>query len=287
MFNFRKGLFCLVLVSLALNAVFINPIFAQEFNATGYKILDPVIQPGGFSTTTSGDYQLNGVITQISVGTSTVTSTYNLSSGFLYFPAVTTPVVTATAGDASAALSWTAASGYLGWTVSGYNVGQSTVPGGPYTYVSLGNITSSTRTGLSNGTTYYFVIRPEDAFGNSLATSTEVSATPVAGAASAVVSTPTGSTGGGGPILDIFKKIFGKINRFISGSSRSDLNRDGRVDVLDISILFYWWNKPIQQPSFASVIVNVLNLGRPSPDINKDSAINLFDLSVLLSDWTN
>lgn len=142
---------------------------------------------GSYSTSTS--YQLFGAISQTSIGTSTAES-FNLNAGFLYFPFVSTPVVAATAGNGQVSLSWTEATGFLGWTVSGYNVGQSTNSGGPYSYSSsLGNVRSSTRTGLTNGTTYYFIVRVEDAFGNSIATSTEVSATPVA---------PQGGGGGGG-----------------------------------------------------------------------------------------
>jgi hypothetical protein len=46
---------------------------------------------------------------------------------------------------------------------------------------------------LTNGATYYFVIRVEDAYGNIIATSTQVSSTPVA-----PVTPPSGGGGGGG-----------------------------------------------------------------------------------------
>ena len=79
--------------------------------------------------------------------------------------------------------------------MGGYDVGQSTVSGGPYAYTAVGNVTSSTRSGLSNGSTYYFVIIPKDSFGNRIATSTQVSATPVA-----ATSTTGPAVGGGGSI---------------------------------------------------------------------------------------
>lgn len=150
---------------------------------------------GGYSTSTG--FQLFGTISQISIGTSTATG-FNLNSGFLYFPFASSPVITSpTAGNGQVSLSWSQSEGFLGWTVSGYNVGQSTTAGGPYTYSSsLGNVTSSTRTGLTNGTTYYFVVRAEDAFYNSIATSTERSATPVA--PTPVTPPPSGGGGGGG-----------------------------------------------------------------------------------------
>ena len=151
---------------------------ADEYTSTNFKILEPVMMSGGYASSTN--FQLFGVISQMAISTSTATN-FGVNSGFLYFPYVSTPAVSATPGDGKVDLSWTPSTGLLGWTVSGYNVGQSTNIGGPYTYSSsLGNVWSSSRSGLTNGTTYYFVVRPEDAFGNSIATSSEVSATPVA-----------------------------------------------------------------------------------------------------------
>ena len=167
--------------------------FAQEFISTDFKVLDPVVMPGGYSTST--DYTVTGVITQIAISTSTATG-FGVNAGYLFFPFVSAPTVTATTGDGEVTLSWAAVTGFLGWTISGYNVGQSTTASGPYTYTSVGNVTSSTRTGLTNGTPYYFVVRPEDALGNSTATSTEVSATPTGGTASPSP-TPAGGCGGG------------------------------------------------------------------------------------------
>ena len=168
---------------------------ADEFTSSSFKMLEPVLQPAGYST--SDGYSLIGTIAQIAIGTSTASS-FNLNSGFLFYPFASSPVVTAAAGDGQVSLSWSAAAGVLGWTVSGYNVGQSTSLGGPYTFsTSLGNVTSSARTGLTNGTTYYFVVRAEDAFENSVATSSEVFSAPVAAPAPAP-STTTTTTGGGG-----------------------------------------------------------------------------------------
>lgn len=188
MANNRKtgALFLLAFLALLLSPPF---VFSQEFSSTDFKVLDPVIFPGGFSTST--DFQLTGVITQLATGTST-DSSFRVNAGFLFFPFVNTPVVSATAGDAQVSLSWTVSVGALGWTVSNYNVGRSTTSGGPYTYSSVGSTTSATVSSLTNGTTYFFVVRPEDAFGNSIATSTQVSATPAAAAA------PPPAAGGGG-----------------------------------------------------------------------------------------
>lgn len=198
-----------IIISTTIFAVFVS---ADEFTSSSFRVLDPVIFPAGYGT--SSDYQLWSSVSQLGIGTSTATD-FRVHGGFLPFPIVSTPVISATAGDAQVVLSWTAAIGVLGWTVSGYDIGQSTTAGGSYTYTSVGNITSSPRTGLSNGTTYYFIVRPEDAFGNAIATSSEVSSAPVAPsysqssyyAQSAYSSSGSGSGGApsgggaGGPVI--------------------------------------------------------------------------------------
>lgn len=178
---------------------------AQEFTSSSFRVLDPVIVPAGFSTSTG--FQLWSTITEIALGTSTAAS-FQLGGGFLRYPFASTPTVSATAGDAQVALSWTASQGVLGWTASGYNIGQSTTSGGPYSYTSLGNVTSGTRTSLTNGTTYYFVVVVKDAFGNPIATSTQVSGTPVAAPAAPPPSGGGGGGGGGGIIAPATGAVF-------------------------------------------------------------------------------
>jgi fibronectin type 3 domain-containing protein len=85
--------------------------------------------------------------------------------------------LSATAGNAQVALSWTASSG-----ATSYNVKQSTVSGSGYVTVSSPTTTGYTNTGLTNGTTYYFVVSAVNAVGES-ANSSQVSATPSAGPA--------------------------------------------------------------------------------------------------------
>ncbi|MFC5472328.1 glycoside hydrolase family 48 protein, partial [Cohnella suwonensis] len=81
--------------------------------------------------------------------------------------------LTATAGNAQASLSWSASAG-----ATSYNVKRATTSGGPYTTVATGvTATGYADTGLSNGTTYYYVVSAANAVGES-ANSSQVSATP-------------------------------------------------------------------------------------------------------------
>lgn len=186
--DFKK----LCLVGLFLLPLF---VFADVISSTNFKIFDSVMDVGG-GRSTSTSFTVLQSFGQYMLGTST-TGVFQMQSGFLAFPAVTLPLPSASAGDAQVSVSWTASTGYVGWTVSGYNVGYSSSSAGPYSYVSAGNSLTKTITGLNNGTTYYFVVRPEDAFGYSIGTSTEVSATPV----SAPVTPPSTVTPSGGGLI--------------------------------------------------------------------------------------
>jgi hypothetical protein len=190
--SFRRSLFyCLAGVGL-LTALVAS---AQDFSSTDYTVTAPVMFPGGYGTST--DFGLIGVVSQIATGTSTASSE-NLFGGFLYFPFVSTPVISATPGDGQVSLLWTSANASVGWAVSGYTLGQSTVSGGPYAYTFVGNTLTHTSTGLSDATPYYFIVRVIDVLGNYIATSTEVSATPVASGGGGGGGSGAGGAGGGG-----------------------------------------------------------------------------------------
>lgn len=97
-------------------------------------------------------------------------------------PPATPTGLRASAGNAQVALTWTASSG-----TTSYHVKRSTTTGGPYTQISSPTSASFTDTGLTNGTTYYYVVSAMNASGES-ANSTEASAKPQA----AIPSAPTG-----------------------------------------------------------------------------------------------
>jgi fibronectin type 3 domain-containing protein len=86
-------------------------------------------------------------------------------------PAVPTSLTT-TAGNAQVGLNWTASSG-----ATSYHVKRSTTTGGPYTQVGAPTAASFTDTGLTNGTTYFYVVSALNSAGES-ANSSQVSATP-------------------------------------------------------------------------------------------------------------
>jgi len=179
---------------------FRGPLLAQEFTSGNYTVLDPVIDlGGGFSQ--SANFELQSSLGQVSIGPS-ASGNFGVNLGFQYYPTVSSPVVFATPGDGQANISWTVANGTLGWNVGGYNLGQSTTSGGPYTYTSVGNVTAKTVTSLANGTTYYFVVQALDALGNVIVTSGEVSVTPASSGPSTC--TDHSATNFGGPLPCVF-----------------------------------------------------------------------------------
>ncbi len=90
----------------------------------------------------------------------------------------------ATAGNGSAALTWTASTG-----ATGYSIYRGTAPGAEAaTAIATATSTTFTDVGLVNGTTYYYKVAASNASGTS-GTSNEASAT------------PSGSGGGGGGLL--------------------------------------------------------------------------------------
>ncbi len=70
-----------------------------------------------------------------------------------------------------------------------------------------------------------------------------------------------------GTALSLFVGVEGK------ATSNSDLNRDGKVNLIDFSILIFWWNTPGGNSN-------------PPADINQNGRAGLEDFSILLFNWT-
>jgi len=82
----------------------------------------------------------------------------------------------ATAGNQQVSLTWGASSG-----AAGYNVKRGTASGGPYTQAANPTGASYMDSGLTNGTTYYYVVSAVNTAGES-ANSSQASATPAGSA---------------------------------------------------------------------------------------------------------
>jgi fibronectin type 3 domain-containing protein len=176
--------------------------WSASSGATSYNVLR--------STASGGPYS------QVATGVTTTTSTdTGLTNGQTYYYVVqavnsagpsansneasATPTcalpaapagLSATPGDSQVSLSWTVVSG-----ATGYNVKRST-NGSSYVTIAYGwPTTSYTDPGLTNGTTYYYVVSAVSSCGEG-ANSTQVSATP---SAVTVPAAPTGLTATAGP----------------------------------------------------------------------------------------
>ena len=77
-------------------------------------------------------------------------------------PADTPINLNATVGNAQVTLSWAASDG-----ATAYNVKRSTISGGSYTNIASPTTTNYTDTGVSYGTTYYYVVSSTNVFGES------------------------------------------------------------------------------------------------------------------------
>ncbi|HWZ81938.1 MAG TPA: glycoside hydrolase family 44 protein [Terriglobales bacterium] len=78
-----------------------------------------------------------------------------------------------TPGNLQVSLTWTASSG-----ASSYHVKRATTSGGPYTQTGAPTVASFTDMGLTNGSTYYYVVSALNTYGES-ANSAQISATPI------------------------------------------------------------------------------------------------------------
>lgn len=161
---------------------------ATDFSSSSYTVKDPIISVGS-PTGSSSSFKLNQSLSQVAPGKST-SSGFGILSGFQYYFTAQSNTLTATAGDGQVSLSWTVPQTYLGVGISGYEVGTGTTSGA-YTFENVGNITNFVKTGLVNGTTYYFKIKTKTSGGLFLVYSNEATAVPTGS-----VTPPGGGSGG-------------------------------------------------------------------------------------------
>jgi hypothetical protein len=245
---------------LLLAAIFILPnlLNAQVYSSGSFSVLNPVID-SGFQTSSSASFGLGQSLSQIAIGKSTSAS-FQLWSGFQYYYEVDANVLTAMADDGEVDLSWTVPTTYLGVNVAGYEVGTGTVSGS-YTFENVGNVTNFSKGGLTNGTTYYFIIKAYAPGGTFLVFSNEDDAMP-----NGAVPTPTPGGGGGGSQQNGSVQVIGMAypnavvnilrNSVIVGSTTADLTGAFTITLQ---------NQPSGSQTYSLYAVDVT--GRRSPNI--------------------
>jgi hypothetical protein len=156
--------------SLLLLMIVKSAVYADTMTSANFIVKDPVVGTGGsFGSSASFKAFGSGDITNIGRGTS---ASFEGREGFLWYPYANQGTFSAVANISQADLTWTATIAGLGWNVSSYKTGVSSVPGGPYTYTTHGLVTSYSYTGLSPGQ-YCYILQTLDSFSSVIATSVE------------------------------------------------------------------------------------------------------------------
>jgi cellulose 1,4-beta-cellobiosidase len=168
--------------------------------------------------------------------------------------------VTATPGNARVTLAWNASS-----TATAYRVKRATVSGGPYTTITTVAALSYANTGLTNGTTYYYVVSAINSSGES-ANSTEVSGTP----SLSIPPAPTGlvATPGNGQVSLTWSASSGAINYRVK---RSTVSGGPYTAVVTTSATSYT-NAGLTNGVTYYFVVSALNTAGESPNSSEVSA---------------
>lgn len=147
-------------------------VLRSTTSGSGYTVISSDLSSTSYSdtTVTNGTTYYYVVLAEDSFGE----SGYSNQASATPEPPPSPPTgLTATAGNALVLLSWTASTG-----ATSYNVYRSTTSGSGYSQIANGlTSTSYTDTGVTNGTTYYYVVTAVNSSGES-GYSNEASATP-------------------------------------------------------------------------------------------------------------
>jgi hypothetical protein len=190
-----KGIILFVLAA----AIILPPLISigQDYSSSSYTVKDPVLTEGTQSSS-SASFGLGQSIGQTAIGRS-VSASFQVWSGFQYYFHANPNVLTATPSEGQVQLNWTVPETFLGITVSGYELGTGTISGS-YVFEDVGNVIAYNKSGLTNGTPYFFIVKAKAAGGLFLVYSNESTATPTG-----AVTPPPG--GGGGGVIPISSSI--------------------------------------------------------------------------------
>lgn len=163
------------LLSLLVLSFFIyTHVTAQDMSSASFIIDDPQVGTGGgFSSGSNFGLFSSGDMTMIGAGSST---NFEGRYGFLYYPYAIGGVLSGSVVGSDIELDWGATDAGLGWNISGYEVGISTVSGSGYSFTNVGNVLTYTYPNHPYGT-YYIIVRTLDTFGNVIEISNEVQVT--------------------------------------------------------------------------------------------------------------
>ncbi len=150
-------------------------VYGKDLTSTHFIVRDPNIGTGG-GYQSSGSFKLYSAGNTNSSGNAGSSTNFVGRDGFLQYPEVTSGQLTPTVTGSTIVLDWSATTVADGYAISGYNLGIATVSGGPYTFISVGNVVTYSYSNQIPGD-YFFVLQTLDAFGNIIATSNEVTVT--------------------------------------------------------------------------------------------------------------
>ena len=147
----------------------------------------------------NGQHTLTQTATDVAGNTTSSSITVDVENGTGATSPSAPSLNNATAGNGSVTLAWSSPASNGGSAVTGYKVYRGTSSGGETLLTALGNVTTFTDSGLTNGTTYYYKVSAVNSVGESVA-SNELSAKPAAGATVPGAPTLNSATPGNGTV---------------------------------------------------------------------------------------
>ena len=180
-----------------------NAVTVELVDSSGQVLASSPVS-GGIATLNVGKYAfpLQSSIEILDSSNSMITSSHETVYGGDVFSVTTSTTVpgsptnlAATAGNAQVSLSWTAPSNNGGSAITNYKIYRSTSSGTETLLATVGNVSSYTDTGLTNGQAYFYKVTAVNSVGES-AQSNEAGATPAAPSSNGIALGNVQSTSG-------------------------------------------------------------------------------------------